>query len=63
MNQFLLVIVSLFFGILGVDRLLLGCYFTGLLKAVTLGGFGLWWLRDLVYVAGGSRLCKEKDKQ
>ena len=44
---------SLFFGIFGVDRFLLGYILLGTLKLLTFGGFGLWYLVDLVLVSLG----------
>ncbi|MFO7689320.1 MAG: TM2 domain-containing protein [Cryobacterium sp.] len=46
-------------GFLAVDRFYLGKVGTGLLKLVTLGGFGLWWLIDVILVLAGS----QRDKQ
>lgn len=49
-NQFrwLLVgtIISWSLGYLGADRIYKGEVGLGILKLITLGGFGLWWLID-----------------
>jgi TM2 domain-containing membrane protein YozV len=46
-------------GGLGIDRFYLGKVGTGLLKLVTFGGFGIWWLVDLILVLTGA----QRDKQ
>lgn len=46
-------------GCLAVDRFYLGTAETGTLKLITLGGFGLWWLIDLILVLTGS----QRDRQ
>ncbi|KJE97878.1 TM2 domain-containing protein 2 [Capsaspora owczarzaki ATCC 30864] len=46
-------IYSLLFGVFGVDRLSLGHVGTGIAKLLTLGGFGVWWIVDLVLLATG----------
>jgi len=43
--------MSVVFGSLGVDRFLMGKIGTGLLKLFTLGGFGIWWLIDVILIA------------
>lgn len=49
-------LLSLLVGYLGVDRFYLGKIGTGILKLVTLGGIGVWWLVDLIIVlTGGTR--------
>jgi len=45
-----LLILSFFFGGLGVDRFYVGKLGTGILKLITFGGFGLWWLIDLIWI-------------
>lgn len=45
------VIVSFFFGALGIDRFYLGYTAIGLAKLFTIGGLGIWALIDLVLIA------------
>jgi TM2 domain-containing membrane protein YozV len=49
----LALVLSLFVGYLGVDRFYLGRHWTGFLKLSTFGGFGVWWLIDIVLIAAG----------
>ena len=50
-NWILVLILSIIFGWLGVDRFVMGKVFTGILKLITLGGLGIWWLIDLILIA------------
>lgn len=49
---------SLFLGWLGVDRFYLGYVGLGILKLITFGGFGIWWLIDLIWIALGNAKTK-----
>jgi hypothetical protein len=45
--------ISIFLGLFGGDYFYLGFPLWGLLKLFTLGGFGFWWLIDIVRTAAG----------
>lgn len=47
----LTLIMSIFFGTLGVDRFLMGHVGLGILKLISAGGCGIWWLIDLILIA------------
>lgn len=49
---------SLFLGFLGVDRFYMGYVGLGILKLITFGGLGIWWLIDLIWIALGNAKTK-----
>lgn len=51
LNWLLTLLMSIFFGYIGVDRFMMSKIVTGILKLVTLGGLGVWWLIDLILIA------------
>lgn len=51
-------LLSWLLGGLGIDRFYLGKIGTGILKLITFGGFGLWYLIDLILTLAGA----QKDK-
>lgn len=50
-NWTLTLIMSVVFGQLGVDRFIMGHVGLGILKLITFGGCGVWWLVDLILIA------------
>jgi TM2 domain-containing membrane protein YozV len=48
-----LFLLSIFLGELGVDRFYVGKIGTGILKLITLGGCGVWWLIDWIMILLG----------
>ncbi len=47
-------LLSIFLGSLGVDRFYLGHIGTGIVKLITFGGLGIWWLIDVILIATDS---------
>ncbi len=51
--------LSFMWGVFGADRFYLGKIWTGFLKLITFGGFGIWAIIDLTMVMSGS--MRDKD--
>ncbi|KAA9155227.1 TM2 domain-containing protein [Microbacterium lushaniae] len=47
-------LLSIFLGEFGIDRFYLGKIGTGILKLITVGGFGVWWLIDVILIVAGA---------
>jgi len=50
-NYIVALILSIFVGWLGVDRFYINHIGLGILKLITCGGFGIWWLIDIIMFA------------
>lgn len=48
-------IISFLLGELGIDRFYLGQTGLGILKLITCGGFGIWWLIDLFLIMDATK--------
>ncbi|KAF9359479.1 hypothetical protein BGX26_012214 [Mortierella sp. AD094] len=47
------ILLSIFFGYVGIDRFYLGYIISALLKLITAGGFGIWYIIDIVLIVIG----------
>lgn len=54
-SRLLLSLLAWLVGYLAIDRFYLGQVGTGILKLVTFGGVGIWYLIDLILAVAGKR--------
>ncbi|MDO4780374.1 MAG: TM2 domain-containing protein [Bacteroides sp.] len=54
-NPTVMLIVSIFLGVFGIDRFLVGDIMAGIIKLITGGGFGIWYVVDWFLIQGIAR--------
>ena len=58
-NKMVALLLSIFLGYLGIDRMYLGKWGTGILKLLTGGGFVIWYVYDVIMIATGKMTDKK----
>lgn len=53
-SRLVAILMCFFVGVLGIHRFYVGKIGTGIGMILTFGGFGIWWLVDLIMIAAGS---------
>ncbi len=46
-------LLAIFFGVFGIHRFYVGKIITGILMILTGGGFGIWYIIDIIVIAMG----------
>ncbi len=57
-NWIAALLISILIGGIGIDRFYMGYIGLGILKLITLGGFGVWWLIDVILIASKHKFAK-----
>ncbi len=52
-------LLAILVGSLGVDRFYTGHIGLGVVKLITCGGAGIWWLIDIIFIVTGKRTDKD----
>ena len=60
-NFLVALLLSILIGELGIDRFYMGYIGLGILKLITFGGCGIWWLVDVILIA--TKNLKDADSQ
>ncbi len=60
-SQLVALLLALFVGVLGIHRFYLGYTGIGIIQLITLGGFGIWSLIDLILIITGDLGPKNGD--
>ena len=58
-SQVTALLLCIFLGVLGIHRFYLGYIWQGIVQLVTLGGFFVWWIIDLVRIITGELQPKD----